>query len=208
MVLPYVVNSGNVKKFFDEIRTAPVPAKVDAVWLASRGYTGENDKKLIGLLKALGFIDSGGKPEERWRSHRHAGEEGRVRADGVISAFSGFFELYPDGQKRSQEEFANWARTEDPSASPTTIRRSWRTFETLVGLSDFGSGSSTAVKSSTAPPHAQPVQAQPVAPSEVRLGAVGGITVSIELKLPASADASFFDAFFSSLRRNLIDEHE
>ena len=213
MALAYAMNNGNLAKFLDEIRTAPVPSKVDAKWLASRGYTGQNDKYLIALLKNLGFIDQAGKPEKRWHDHRHTGEEGRVRAAGVVDAYSGFFELHADGQKRSEEEFKNWARIEDPSASPTTIQRSWKTFGTLVGMADFdGAVGASAPPTPGGGGHADKAEKHtptpPPAPAGLTVGGIGGITLNIELQLPASADAQFFDDFFSSLRRNLIDEND
>lgn len=54
---------------------------------------------------------------------------------------------------------------------------------------------------------AVPASASPSSTS-LALGPVGGITVNIELQIPATADAKFFDQFFSSMRKHLLDEHE
>jgi len=210
MGLPYVLNNGNVAKFLKEIVSAPVPSKVDYKYLETRGYTGKNDRYLVAFLKNLGFVDNGGGPAQRWHDHRHAGQSAAVLAAGVTEAYQGFFGVYPDAPKRSEEEFTNWARVEDSSASPTTIKRSWATFKAVVPLCDFdvvptvppsNPGPSTATNST-------PATVTPPLQPAVQLGRTGGITINIELQLPATADASFFDEFFTSMRKNLIDHDD
>jgi len=220
MGLPYAMNNGNLGKFLKEVASAPVPAKVDYKYLETRGYKGANDKYLVSFLKSLRFIDNAGVPLDRWHDHRHSGQSQAVHAAAVRDAYSGFFEVYPDAPKRTEEEFTNWARVEDSKASPTTIKRSWATFRAMFPMSDF---EAEQQNSSSTPEHRgngtqhhsgvnpAPMAAAPTSTSSgghVQVGAVGGITINIELQLPASADAKFFDQFFASMRKHLIAEDE
>lgn len=143
----------------------------------------------------------------------HSGQSTAIRADGVREAFSGFFGVYPDAPKRTETEFNNWARVEDSKASPTTIKRSWATFRAMLPLSDFDASPTPSKSASNTPenqPQPSPIERRPTATGspQVQLGAVGGITINIELQLPATADAKFFDQFFSSMRKHLIDDNE
>jgi len=216
MGLSYVLNNGNLGKFFDEIRTAAVPNKLDYKYLQSRGYTGKNDQYLVAFMRNLGFVDKNGAPQKRWLDHRHTDESKKVRGEAVRDAYNGFFVLYTDADRRTESDFSNWARTEDPQASPTTIKRSWATFRTMVKISDFTgitpslvselSGNSveeSAEISTTANTPTFGAASRPV-----QVGGMGSITINIELQLPATADANFFDQFFSSMRKHLIENNE
>lgn len=216
MVLPYVLNNGNLEKFFDEMRTAAVPNKLDYKYLQSRGYTGKNDQYLVAFMRNLGFIDRTGAPQKRWLDHRHTDESKKVRGAAVREAYSGFFGLYHDADRKSESDFSNWARTEDPQASPTTIKRSWATFRTIVKISDFTGAMSTPDPepsgNSTDELIERPASVDPSALDSVgrpvQIGGMGSITINVELQLPATADAHFFDQFFSSMRKHLIENNE
>jgi hypothetical protein len=136
MALPYILNNGNLSKFLSDIQSAAVPSKVDYRYLQSRGYTGKNDQYLVAFLN-LGFIGSDGSPLERWHDHRHSDQAKRVRGEAAREAYRGFFELYSDAERRTEVDFANWARAENPKASPVTLKRAWSTFRTIVSLSEF-----------------------------------------------------------------------
>jgi Family of unknown function (DUF5343) len=47
----------------------------------------------------------------------------------------------------------------------------------------------------------------PPPPGAVQLGGVGGITINIELQVPATADSKFFDELFASMRKHLISKN-
>lgn len=212
MALPYVLNNGNLGKFLEHIKTARVPDKLDEKFLASGGFTGKNDLYLRGYMKHLGFTDNQGVPKQRWHDHRHDADAKKLRGQGVREAYKGFFDMYPDAPKRSDADFENWARAEDPKASPTTVTRALKTFQTMVKLSDFdgtASSSSDGRKTPDPPKDEPPKQEQtpppPPPPATPSFG-MGGITINIELQLPPTADAEFFDAFFAAMRKHLKDE--
>lgn len=205
-MLPYVMNNGNLENFLQEIQSASVPAVVDNKYLQSRGYTGQNDKMLISLLRTLGFIDKSGAPCQRWLDHRHSYQSKEVRGEAVREAYRGFFDIYSDADKRTEEDFSNWARVEDPKASPTTIKRSWAT-RTLTKLAQFD----TVPSSASHPGIVEDVKEDdytsvPASKSKIQVGSMGALTINIELQLPATADAEFFERLFSSMRRHLVGE--
>lgn len=201
--IPYVLNNGNLGKFLEHIKTARVPNKLDDKFLQSAGFTGKNDLYLRGYMKSLGFTDRDGTPNQRWHDHRHEANAPKVRAKAVREAYSGFFDLYPDAHRRPAGDFENWARAEEPTASPTTISRALKTFEAMVKLSDFEGVVAAATTESEGA--SQSVDDPVVAAPRQEFG-MGGITINIELQLPPTADAEFFDAFFASMRKHLKDD--
>lgn len=210
--LPLVLNNGNIDKFLKHIQTAKVPSKLDYGYLEQAGFKGKNDRLLVAFMKVLGFTDNVGVPLQRWHDHRHTAQAPSVRAQAIEEAWSGYFAMYSDAHSRPDDDFKNWARGADPKASEVTVNRSLVTFKTVVKLADFSatasnsSGGSSA--STTAPGTVVSGQATAVSAGGVRLGTVGGITINIELQIPATADAKFFDQFFSSMRKNLIDDED
>jgi uncharacterized protein DUF5343 len=57
---PYTTVPGKIKDVLAKIRDVGVPPKVHVRWLKSVGFTSSNDATLIGVLKYVGLIDSGG----------------------------------------------------------------------------------------------------------------------------------------------------
>jgi hypothetical protein len=215
MGIPYILNNGNLGKFLNDIQKAAVPQKVDYKYLQSRGYTGQNDKVLVSYLKALGFIDNSGSPQARWRDYRHTDQSRQVLGEAIREAYRGFFDVYHDAERRSATEFTNWARVADPNASPKTIQRAWATFQTATKLAQFDgyAPADSTPSSSRTEPEDSPEGGDPLidpAPrrNRVQVGAMGAITINVELQLPATADDKFFEQFFSSMRKHLIDGHE
>lgn len=213
VALPLVLNTGNIEKFLKHIQTAKVPSKLGSAYLEQAGFKGRNDRYLTAFMKNLGFTDNAGVPTQRWHDHRHTSLAGAIRAQAIEEAWAGYFGMYPDAQNRSDEDFRNWARGADPKASEVTVNRSLATFKAIVKLADFDAAapSSTSQRAGVAPSNLSqpPAPVAPLQPSGgVQLGAVGGITINIELQIPATADAKFFDQFFSSMRKNLIDDED
>jgi hypothetical protein len=109
-------------------------------------------------------------------------------------------EADPAGAERSSQRQPTTTTAKKHAASPRSARPRSRAREASSGTSSNGA-TAPAVPAVAAP-------ASPVAPTNVRLGPMGGITVNIELQIPATADAKFFEQFFSSMRKHLLDENE
>jgi hypothetical protein len=61
--LPYLPSNKNVGVLFERIEKAKIPDAFTVKFLTDTiGLKGSGDRKLIALLKKLGFLDSAGKP--------------------------------------------------------------------------------------------------------------------------------------------------
>lgn len=72
MAIPeaYINNVGSLTKVLEDIRTAGVPERVTFEFLKTLGFKSSNDRPIIGVLKAIGFLDANGTPTDSYRSFR------------------------------------------------------------------------------------------------------------------------------------------
>jgi hypothetical protein len=72
-----------VREFLQKIQAVGVPSKVTVKYLESIGFKSKNDRYLISILKAIGFVDDSGTPTDFWRAYRNKAEAPAVLAAAV-----------------------------------------------------------------------------------------------------------------------------
>lgn len=85
MALPnsYTMKTGAITSYFDAMQNAEAPERFSSKFLEGLGFSGTNDRLLIGILKDLGFLNADGAPEERYYSFLDKSISAKVVADGV-----------------------------------------------------------------------------------------------------------------------------
>src|SRR5439155_11312787 len=68
-----------------------VPPRFTNEFIKSLGYTSSNERAVIGVLKALGFLDQSGVPTERYRRFRNKKDAPYVLAEAIREAYSDVF---------------------------------------------------------------------------------------------------------------------
>lgn len=200
------------------------PKTVDADYIQSILGLGSPKaaSNLVAPLRVVGLIDDAGKPLDRANSWRNDDDYPAVCQEILeeiypASLLDAFPPPNPDREgvrkwfaRNTQTGDANAAQlatfytllAEANPAAPETTRRAAPKAATAK-QSTMGKSEPLAKKAApkvvTPPPPPLPTPAP-----RVELGVVGGITINIELQIPATADAKFFDAFFASMRANLI----
>lgn len=201
---PYVPTTGKLKQFLTTIQSAGVPPKVDLSLLSTLGFKSSNDRRFIGVLKAIDFVDSSGVPTEKWKQFRNKSEAPRVLASAIVSspAYSGLFQMYPDAHRKDQEALRNYfsGRT---SHSAETVGDIVNTFRALCDLADFDTARSeaqTPVAGLVNEREGRSPVAQVIGP------AVRGpeVNIRIELTIPATDDPKVYEALFSSMKKHLF----
>ncbi|QIG44236.1 DUF5343 domain-containing protein [Nocardioides anomalus] len=202
--LPYVLNTGTLSKFFDTMVTTGTPSKVTVKYLESIGFKSSNDRYLTSFLKDLGFVDASGTPTDRWRDYRHTGESKSVMAAAVRDGWRGLFELYPDADRRDDEAIRNWMRTRSPSASPTVVDRSLKSFRSASALADFDAGVAAAAQeeAASAPVVSATVPTIPTMPRQ----ATPEVIINIQLEVPATDNPDTYDRFFAAMKKHLFPD--
>src|SRR4030042_6560035 len=105
---PYVPNPAGLKKFFAHIQSAGGPEKVTIKYLEKVGFKSTNDRYIIGLLKFLGFIDSGGVPTDMWSKYRSRSNAAAALGGAIQSSYGDLFRTYPDAYRKAKEALRNY----------------------------------------------------------------------------------------------------
>lgn len=113
MALPnaYLVTTKNLDAFLKSIQSAKAPERFTNKFLTQLDFTSTNDRLLIGVLKALKFIDENGVPTQRYFEFLDQGQSGRVLADGIRDAYSDLFNVNKNAQTLTVDEVRNKLKT-------------------------------------------------------------------------------------------------
>lgn len=192
----------NLEAILGQIRKASVPTKLTYQQLKEFGYPSSNDRPIIPLMKAMGFLDDSGVPLERYRRFKDGSQWKRVLAEGIRAAYSDVFAIDENAQKLNPSEINGiFARLSEKSEAVTD--KMAITFRALSALADF---SGTAAKDAEPAPEPttdlEPVEAQQ--PDREPMAAGLSLRHDIHLHLPVSDDIKVYDAIFQSLRTNLL----
>ncbi len=218
MAYPYIPSGGLVQTAFQQFRKS-LPAKVDSDTLKKLGIASSNEGSLINILKFIGVIDKDNQktPEgtKLFTTHDDA-KFGAALAAMVEKAYSGLFELHAnDAWTLDRDTLISYFRGSDETSAVTGSRQAL-TFQTLASLA---LKRQEQVPSRAAPgPRAPSKEKKPQtkkaslakeAPAVVQqhVSSAGnvGLTVRIEINLPANGSQATYDNIFQSIRKNLID---
>lgn len=140
MPLPtaYLVTTKNLEAFLNAIKTARAPERVNNKFLVNLEFTSSNDRLLIGILKALGFIDEGGVPTKRYFDFLDQPRSGAILAEAVREAYSDLFAINTGAQELPVEDVKNKFRTlTQGQNSDNVLGLMAKTFKALAELADW-----------------------------------------------------------------------
>lgn len=204
---PSTASVGSIPRFFKHIQVAGIPPKVTNPYLKSVGFKSSNDYALIGILKALDFIDHGGVPTTRWNAYRDTKNAKFVLAEAIRNTYTGLFGTYPHAEGKDDEAVANWVRG-NTSFSGVTVERAVRTFKTLCAEADFSAAlATTGTQTSPSVPNSVTASTTAAVPVLATQGNPS-VNINIELHLPSTNDPEVYDNFFKSMKAHLFSEKE
>jgi hypothetical protein len=224
---PYTSGQGALVKAFDQFRKA-FPPVVDASTLKRFDIAPANESYVINIFRFLGLIDEDGKKVDGTSDIFFAGEDAfKAGLEALLtSAYSELFEEHGDtAWTESRNVLATWFRVKDRTSDLIGGRQA-STFITLAALAGHGEPLKSAPASSPSkaksPSKKQPQAKRATEPVGIRMEQDAqsskpstvpaelptervGLTVRIEVNLPATGTAEVYDAIFASIRKNLID---
>lgn len=215
MALPdaWTIKTGTIKDYFEAIKQAQAPERFSVRFLEGLGFKSTNDRKFIGILRALRFLDADGKPTARYYEYLDLSRSEAVLAQAIREAFADLFAINKDAQKLTSEQVKNKLRTlYAGSKKDTVIGYIATTFTALVKCADFTAGASPVQESRETPAAAgepdsetaggTPMPAAPAPPAKPP-ARVGSLQYHINIVLPESRDQAVYDAIFKALRDHL-----
>jgi hypothetical protein len=215
---PYTSGAGALVKAIQQLRSS-LPAKIDASILKKLGIAPKNESYLINVLKFLNIIDDDGAPtaEARATFTQHDDSAfGKKLSEMMKKSYSDIFSLH--GEKAwnlDNNALVTYFRQSDQTSAVVGSRQA-TTFQTLAAFAGHGevpsARQSTARKEKTVPDSTKDkLPKKPKDPkshpSDLGTNAAKnfGLTVRIEINLPADGDQATYDRIFKSIRENLLN---
>jgi hypothetical protein len=227
-VYPYTSSRGSIVKAVEQFRKN-FPAAVDAATLQKFSIAPANESYVINTFRFLGLIDEDGKKVAgKTDFFLHGDAEFHNGMEAVLrDAYADLFRDQGDSPwDEPRERLATWFRVTDKTSDLIGDRQA-TTFLTLCALAGHGdvavpppsTSTSTSKNPTSKAPRApkasgsnasKPAEnAQPAAPVHVDpiiAAPAVGLTVRVEVNLPADGSPEAYDAIFASIRKHLIDQ--
>jgi hypothetical protein len=218
---PYITSSGPIVSIVAHLRRS-FPAVVDAATLRRLGIAPKNESYLVNILRFLGIIDAEGKRTDTASKIFAITEDAKFRKEFsalVKAAYKSLFDDHGEAAwKLDTNTLTTFFRQIDESGGIVGARQAntFRTLSALSGHADIPQPRPSApgtrpvrpkrgdkrVKNSKQP---GPASERSGSPAEPSVGSGFGLTVRIEVNLPAEGDQDTYDKIFQSIRKNLID---
>lgn len=220
---PYISGAGNIAHMVAQLRKS-FPASINADTVKKLGIAPNNESYVINVLQFVGVIDAEGKKtsDAAKAFSVHKDEEFATKfAVLVQKSYSSLFDLHgTDAWNLDANELITFFRQSDQTSAIIGNRQAG-TFKVLAGLAGHGDVPELkAKKTSKNLNTAKPSKPKEVTPStnpaskserasfEKRQGggenAAIGLTVRVEINLPADGTKETYDNIFKSIRENLL----
>lgn len=193
---PYTMSPKHLRGFFLHIQRAGIPPKVTFKYLQQVGFKSSWDRRIIKILKFIGFINSSGVPNTRWKNYRDKSKAKKVLAVAVKEAYIDLFSTFPDAYRKDDEALQNYFSAHT-NLGGRALRAVVDTFKTLCELSDF----EVPLKV----PTEKEIPEEPEKRKK-RVDREFALNINIQLQLPATEDASIYDKLFAALKKHLFPD--
>lgn len=220
---PYVSAPGNLVQVITHFRKS-FPSTVTADTLKKLGFAPKNESYILNVLRFLGIVDEEGKKTDPatkiFNLHDNAAFSQEFQKL-VKTSYNDLFDLHGDGSwDLDTDSLITFFRTADDTTAIVGKRQA-ATFQLLAAFAGHGdvptpkmSGNKTTAAaaktagetktSSTKKAKTTAVVAPQIAPTKEHRSF--GMTVRIEINLPADGNQDTYDRIFKSIRENLLNE--
>lgn len=214
MALPkaYLTSTKNLQSILQAVQSAQAPTHFTARFLEGLGFASSNDRFIIGVFKSLGFLDSEGRPQDRYFRFLDQTQASQVLAEGIRDAYSDLFLVRKDAQNLTKAEVINKAKTLSQGAlGDSVLDKFAMTFVALSAIADFTTLSVQEPTKSLADikqDKDENVRRENDPPIQIKKPvshSLGGIHYNIQIILPQTRDPAVYDAIFRSLKEHLIE---
>ena len=141
MDLPYFTILGNITKYFEQIKQAKTPEdRFSADFIKNTlGFSSSNDHRLIGVLKAMNFIDNSGHPLQLYHDFRaETNQPYESIGIGIKNAYQSIYARNESLHNLTADEIKGhvMAVTGEKEDAPT-VRLTTQSFKTLASIAKF-----------------------------------------------------------------------
>ena len=213
---PYISGAGNIAQMVAQLRKS-FPSTISSETVKKLGIAPNNESYVINVLQFIGVVDSEGKKTPaaaKFFSHHKDDEFAKEFASLVEKAYSSLFDLHgSNAWQLDNDELITFFRQSDQTSAPIGGRQA-STFKILSVLSGHGDTPETKPKKSTKSTKPtksiksesnsnKNIQKDGGQQQKEEKGAFG-LTVRVEINLPADGSKETYDNIFKSIKENLL----
>ena len=89
----YLTSTANLEAIMDKLVEGAAPDKFTQAHLKGIGFRSSNDRSVIPLLKALGFLTDDGAPTDRYHAYRDESRSRIVMGEALMDAYHDIFTI-------------------------------------------------------------------------------------------------------------------
>jgi hypothetical protein len=199
----YTTTPAKIPEYFAAIQRGNAPSKLTTEFIENLGFKSKGDRALVGILKAIRFLDDNNAPTQAYRDYLDHTRAKQVLARQLLAAYEGIFELDRAAHQQPaasiEGKFKSLA-----NATESTARLMALTFTRLCSLADFDSVRNAESGTETIVARRVEVQVDPGEP-KIAQKANGQLSLAynIQIVLPNTTDVEVFRAIFKALREHL-----
>jgi len=223
---PYTSGQAALAQVFSQLRKG-APPKIDAGYLQRFNIAPANESYIISILRFIGLVDDDGARIESASNYLFENDD-KFKAGlekAVRKAYSQLFDEMTDAFSEETQNLVHWFRAADKT-SELVGKRQASTFLTLGALAGYGElpavrvngpkaatskGGASKKKAAAAESSSKEQIVHGGVPKENGAGARNsgpegefGLSVKVEVNLPAGGDAATYDAIFASIKKHLM----
>jgi hypothetical protein len=215
---PYISGAGNVVQAINHLRKS-FPGTVTADTLKKLGIASNNESYVINTLRFVGVLDDSGKktPAATKAFSQHEDDKFSNEFGALVkAAYQDLFDVHGDSAwGLDKNSLITFFRNSDDTSAVIGSRQAG-VFLALAGLAGHGdipSPKKTSGKAATKSPAKVEVKSQKTPKGSQKTadknttnsGREVGLTVRIEINLPADGNQETYDRIFKSIRENLLN---
>lgn len=211
--LPYLPSYKNVGTVFERILSAKAPDAFTTRYLTETlGLKSTADRKLITLLKSLGFLDSSGKPTTEYMLLKNPTTTGSAIAAGIKKAYVSLFAANENANNADASTLKGLI-AQVTGANADIVSKTHGTLQALLKRADFNSSGATgnspekpASGAAENSAEAIPERREPIAESVSHRspGMRPEFHYNIQIHLPANATEETYLHIFNAMRKAFI----
>jgi hypothetical protein len=201
--LPYMTSVKNLPPILDRIKAAGTPPKFTYEFLKSNlGFPSSNDRSVLRILKAMGFLTGDGTPTARYNEYRDDSRSGLAIAVGLREGWAPLFLSDEKAHTRTSSQLTELMKGLT-GATGAVAQKMASTFKALASKGTWDEQPEQTRPASSIPEQLSPPAAPREEPSSGRQPV--NLHHDVHIHLPATSDVAVYTAIFRALRDELID---
>jgi hypothetical protein len=201
----YIISNNKIEPILSRIRSAAKPERFSRETLATWGFTASNDRAMLAVMKALGFLTDSGVPTEHYDRLRDPNDWRYVLAERMRSTYSELFAIDANMNAAPEAEVKG-ALLRITGKDEESVGRYYSTFKTLAGLAKFDpkpNRAGTAQQEPVSEPTGTLKSKVETPDDETAHRRRSEYHYNIQIHLLVTTDITVYNAIFKSLKENL-----